>query len=272
MKRNILIIATAIISMAFISCSISVDGETFGGKTINGNGNIVSQDIEVSGFHEISTSLPATVNFKVSDSYSCTVRVDENIMEYLDIKVDDHELILKKKEQHKNINLRATEFVIEVSAPSLEDINLAGSGTLNVLSPLDEKDMEINLAGSGDVVFMQQVKTNEIELNVAGSGNIDCAELVAEELDANVAGSGDLTVKRGNVSKAEASVAGSGDIVLTCDIDTMEANIAGSGDIKARVSGKLTYGIFGSGEIGYYGNPVVEGDKSSRGTVTRLGD
>lgn len=272
MKRNILIIAMAIIGMTLNACTINVDGETLGGKTIKGNGNIVEQDFEVSAFREISTSLPATVNFNISDAYTCSVRVDENILEYLDIKVDDHELILKKKEQHKNISLRATEFVIEVSAPSLEDINLAGSGTLNVLSPLDEKDMEINLAGSGDVVFMKQVKTNEIELNVAGSGNIDCAELVAEELDANVAGSGDLTVKRGNVSKAEASVAGSGDIVLTCDVDTMEANIAGSGDIKARVNGKLTYGIFGSGEIGYYGNPVVEGDKSSRGTVTRLGD
>lgn len=272
MKRNILIIATAIISMALISCSISVDGETFGGKTINGNGNIVSQDIEVSGFHEISTSLPATVNFNVSDSYSCTVRVDENIMEYLDIKVDDHELILKKKEQHKNINLRATEFVIEVSAPNLDDINMAGSGTFNVFSPLDVKDMEINLAGSGDVILMQRVKANEIELNVAGSGNIKCVELIADELDANVAGSGDLMVQSGNVLKAEVNVAGSGDCDLMCEIDVLEADIVGSGDIKARVNGKLTYGVFGSGVIDYYGNPVVEGDKVGSGKVNRIGD
>ena len=90
-------------------------------------------------------------------------------------------------------------------------------------------------------------------------------------MDSNVAGSGDLKVVSGQVREAEAGVAGSGDIVLTCDIEKLDANIAGSGDIKARVNGKLTYGIFGPGDIGYYGNPVVEGDKVG-GRVSRLGD
>ena len=102
--------------------------------------------------------------------------------------------------------------------------------------------------------------------------HLACDELVADKLDCYIAGSGDLKVVSGKVREAEAGVAGSGVIVLTCDIENLEANIAGSGDIKARVSGKLTYGIFGSGDIGYYGNPVVEGDKAGRGGVTRLGD
>ena len=131
--------------------------------------------------------------------------------------------------------------------------------------------MEVNLAGSGDVVLSQTVSVQTMSLNVAGSGDLGCAELFADELDVNVAGSGDIKVSNGKVRKAEADVAGSGDIVLLCDNESLEANIAGSGDIKARVSGKLTYGIFGSGDIGYYGNPVVEGDKVGGG-VKRLGD
>lgn len=272
MKRNILIIAIAVIGLAFVSCSITVDGETFGGKTVKGNGILVTQNYDVNTFNEISTSLPATVNFTIADKYTCSVRVDENILEYLDIKVDENDLVLKKQEKHKNTNLRATEFVIDVTAPSLVEINLAGSGTLNVLSPIEGNGLEINLAGSGDIVFNEKVSVPEIELNVAGSGDIECRELFADKLDANVAGSGDLSVKAGAVTNAEAGVAGSGDIVLSCDIETLEANIAGSGDIKARVNGKLTYGIFGSGDIGYYGNPVVEGDKVGRSKVTRLGD
>ena len=72
--------------------------------------------------------------------------------------------------------------------------------------------------------------------------------------------------------RALALTFGSGDIVLTCDIENLEADIAGSGDIKARVNGKLTYSIFGSGDIGYYGNPIVEGDKVGHAGVRRLGD
>ena len=101
---------------------------------------------------------------------------------------------------------------------------------------------------------------------------MSCNELVADKLDCNIAGSGDLKVVSGKVREAEAGVAGSGDIVLTCDIENLDANIAGSGDIKARVSGKLNYAIIGSGDIGYYGNPAVEGDKAGRGGLTRLGD
>ena len=272
MKRQILIIATVIISMTLNACNIHIDGETLGGKTIKGDGNIVTQNYNVSSFDELSTSLSATVNFTVSDAYTCSVRVDQNLLEYLDIRTKGDELILKKQEEHKNITLQATEFIIDVTAPSLEGINLAGSGTLNVLSRIETEDLEVNVAGSGDVYFKEPLIVGDLELNVAGSGDIACDALEADQLDANVAGSGDLKVDSGTVREAEASVAGSGDIVLLCDIVNLEANIAGSGDIKARVNGRLTYGIFGSGDIGYYGNPVVEGDKVGVSRVKRLGD
>ena len=272
MKRNILIIAAVIISMTLNACSINLDGETIGGKTIEGDGNIVTRTYDVTAFNEISTSLPATVNFTIADSHSCTVSVDENLFDYLDIKVKDNELLLGKQKEDNNIHLKATKFVIEVTAPSLEIINLAGSGTFNANSPLEAEKFEANVAGSGDIVLHKTVTTQKVELNVAGSGDLACDELVADKLDCNIAGSGDLKVTSGTVREAEAGVAGSGDIVLTCDIDNLDANIAGSGDIKARVSGKLTYAIIGSGDIGYYGNPVVEGDKAGRGGVTRLGD
>jgi len=272
MKRQILIIATVIISMTLNACNIHFDGETLGGKTIKGDGNIVTQNYNVSSFDELSTSLSATVNFTVSDAYTCSVRVDQNLLEYLDIRTKGDELILKKQEEHKNITLQATEFIIDVTAPSLEEINLAGSGTLNVLSRMETEELEVNVAGSGDVYFKEPLIVGDLELNVAGSGDIACDALEADQLDANVAGSGDLKVDSGTVREAEASVAGSGDIVLLCDIVNLEANIAGSGDIKARVNGRLTYGIFGSGDIGYYGNPVVEGDKVGVSRVKRLGD
>ena len=272
MKRNIIIIAVAIISMTLNACTFNLDGETLGGKTVEGDGNIVTRTYDVTAFNEISTSLPATVNFTIADSYSCTVCLDENLFDYLDIKVKDNELLLGKQKEDKSTHLKTTQFVIEVTAPSLEIVNLAGSGTFNANSPLEAEKFEANVAGSGDIVFHKTVTTQKVELNVAGSGDLACNELVADKLDCNVAGSGDLKVTSGTVHEAEAGVAGSGDIVLTCDIENLDANIAGSGDIKARVSGKLNYAIIGSGDIGYYGNPVVEGDKAGRGGLTRLGD
>ena len=272
MKRHILlIIATAIIGMTLNACTINIDGEKLGGKTIKGNGNIVTRTYDVSDFNNISIALPAKVNYTVSTDYTCTVRVDENILEYLDIKVQDQELLMGKQKDEKNTTLRATEFVIDVTAPSLESINLAGRGKFNALSPIEGESLRANVAGSGDILFKEKVTVDTVEMNVAGSGDIECNELVADKLDANVAGSGDLNVKAGKVVAAEVGVAGSGDCVLACEIDSMEANVAGSGDIMAaRVNDNLEYGIIGSGSISYGGNPVVKGDKVGSGSIKHV--
>lgn len=267
MKRHILIITIALVGMMLSSC----DFEAYS-KTIEGNGNVVTKTYDVTEFDDLILALPATVNFTVSNDYSCAIRMDENLFEYLDIKVENNELHLCKQQKYNNTGLKATEFVIEVTAPSLKEINLAGSGTFNVLSPLEGENMEVSVAGSGDIYFKEKVAMETFEMSVAGSGDIACIELVANKLDVTIAGSGDLKVASGTVREATASIAGSGDIVLTCGIENLDTDIAGSGDIKARVNGKLKYSIIGSGDISYYGNPVVEGDKAGRGSVTRLGD
>ena len=249
MKRRILIIATAVFGLALASCTIHIDNDSFG-ETIKGNGIIVEREFDVTQFDELSCALSATVNYTVSDDYTCKVRTDENIMDYLEIKVEDDELCLGKRQKPRHITLKATEFVMEVTAPSLENINLAGSGDINILSPMDEKELEVNVAGSGNMVFKEEVNIDQMELNVAGSG--------------------DINIEKGSVREMEAVVAGSGKIVLHAEVQEMDASIAGSGDIIANVNGTLEYSIMGSGDIQYYGDAEVKGEKLGSGKVTQI--
>lgn len=253
MKRHILIIATAVIGLVLASCTIHIDGESLemlGGETIAGNGNVVTREYDITQFEELSCALPAKVNFNVSDDYTCSVRVDENLLEYLDVKVEDGELCLGKQQEHRNANLKATEFVIEVTAPSLENISLAGSGDLVFLGSLDVEDLEVSLAGSGDVVFKGEVNIDHLELSIAGSG--------------------DINIEKGAVLELEADIAGSGKIVSHAEVKEMDANVAGSGDIIANVNGTLKYSIMGSGDIQYYGDAEVKGDKLGSGQVKQI--
>ena len=250
MKRHILIIATAVIGMALASCTLHIDNGSMS-ETIKGNGIIVEREFEVTKFNELLCALPATVNFTVSDDCTCKVRVDDNILDRLDIKVDDGSLLLRKQMKTRGgLTLKATEFVIDVTAPSLEDINLAGSGDINIHSPLDEKELHVNLAGSGNVVFKEEVNIDQLELGVASSG--------------------DISIEKGTVREIEAVIAGSGKIVSHAEVQEMDASIAGSGDIIAKVNGTLEYSILGSGDIEYYGNAVVKGEKLGSGKVTQI--
>ena len=276
MKRQILIIAAAVISMTLNACTINVDGESFGGETIKGNGNIVTRNFDVKAFDNLAVFMPFStnydVNFTVADTYSCTVRLDENLFDYLEIKVKDSELQLGKPQKQMKHKLRPTECVIEVTAPSLDEVNMAGSGRVNVLSPLDAQKMAFFVAGSGNIVFKEAANIAHLELGIAGSGDILMPALVSDHLELNIAGSGNAKVERGTVANAEVDVAGSGDCALACETEKLDANIAGSGDITARVNGQLDYSIIGSGDVSYYGNPTLKGDKLGGGKVTRLGD
>lgn len=270
MKRQFLIIVAFIIAVAVQSCSIAISGETLGGENVKGDGNIVTRDYEVSTFENLSVLLPATVNFTVSEIYTCTVRVDENLLEFLDIKVKEKELIMERQQKYKKVNLRPTEFVIDITAPSLKEVGLVGSGNVYMMSPLNCDKMEFFVAGSGNIVFKEAVNVAHLELQIAGSGDINIPDLACDKLEVDVAGSGNAKIDGGMVNKAEVSVAGSGDCDLACMMDILEADIAGSGNIAANVNNKLTYSIIGSGDIAYYGNPVLEGNKVG-GRVKALG-
>ena len=276
MKRQVLIIAAVIISMTLNACTINLDGETFGGKIIKGDGNIVTRNFDVKSFDDLAVFLPFTthydVNFTIADTYSCTVRMDENLFEYLEVKVKDGELQLGNLQKQMKERLSPTECVIEVTAPGLDEINMAGSGNVNILSPLNANKMEFFVAGSGNIVFKGPAHISDVELGIAGSGDIHMPALISEDLELNIAGSGNAKIESGSVTEAEIDIAGSGNCNLACEIGKLDANIAGSGDITARVIGQLEYSIIGSGDIGYYGNPELKGDKLGRGKVTCLGD
>lgn len=200
---------------------------------VEGNGNIVTRDFEVTGFDEISMILPATVNYTVADDYSCRVTLDENLFEYLDIHTKGDALNLgyvTEKGQHTN--LKPTRFAIEISAPTIEDINTVGSGDFYFVTPFEARELDISTAGSGGVYFNETTTIHRLEVSIAGSGELVCKDFYADLVDLSVAGSGDMIIESGTVKKANVSVAGSGSVETRCQLEAMDYSIAGSGSIK----------------------------------------
>ena len=222
------------------------------GTFAEGNGNVVTRDYDMAAFNEINMILPATVNYTVADDYSCHVTLDENLFEYLDIQVKHDCLNLKLDKRFDNINLKPTKFVIEITAPTIEEINLVGSGDFVLVTPFEAEKLKIKTAGSGDVVFEETVNVQRLEMSmagsgdaiftetatfhefkmsIAGSGQLKCKHLIADHANLSVAGSGDMEIESGTVKSADCSVAGSGSIETRCQIESMDYSIAGSGSI-----------------------------------------
>ncbi len=222
------------------------------GTFAEGNGNLVTRDFDVADFDEINKILPATVNYSVADNYSCRVTLDENLFECLDIQVQDDCLNLKKDKRFDNINLKPTKFLIELTAPTIEEIRITGSGDFRFVTPFEARrlkisttgsgnvvfeeatevqDLGIRIAGSGDAIFKEIATIEDFTMSIAGSGKLKCKHLIADHANLSVAGSGDMEIESGVVRSAKVSVAGSGSIETRCQIESMDYNIAGSGRI-----------------------------------------
>ncbi len=229
---------------------------------VDGNGNIITRDYDVAAFDEISIILPATVNYTVADDYSCRVTLDENLFEYLAIHTEGDKLSLgyvNEKVQHTN--LTPTKFVIEISAPTIEEISMVGSGDFSFVTPYEAHRLKIQTAGSGSVIFNEAANFHRFEMQIAGSGKLICKKLQADHLHLNVAGSGDMHIESGTAKIADISVAGSGDVCIgSGTVKSANISVAGSGTVETRCEMELmNFNIAGSGTIRYLGDVNVSG-------------
>ena len=245
-----------------------IDGK--GNKTITvytqgtfakGNGNVVTRDIDVMTFDEISIALPASVTYAVADKCSCRVTLDENLFECVDIYQKGDCLKVEMVKTLQQSDLKPTKFVIELTAPTLEEISLVGGGDFSFITPFEAPKLEINTAGAYGVFFDETATIDEFEMNLAGAGKLVCKDLHSDHLDWNVAGVGKLLCKNLIADNVDLSVAGSGGIVIEAGtVKSAELSVAGSGYIETRCAlESMDYNIAGSGRIYYYGDVKVKG-------------
>jgi hypothetical protein len=104
---------------------------------------------------------------------------------------------------------------------------ISGSGSVNVESNFDSKEMLTGISGSGDIRF-RGGKAGRHEIRISGSGNVKSESLEADDVTVRVSGSGNATV----FAKK-----------------TLNAQISGSGDVYYKGTPSITKSIRGSGSL-----------------------
>ena len=230
-------------------------------NVVEGNGNIITRDIDVAEFKEISMILPAMVNYRVADNYSCRVTLDENLFEWVNIYLKGDCLKVEMVKTFQQSDLKPTKFLIELTAPTLEEISLVGGGDFNFVTPFEAPKLEISTAGAYGVFFDQTATIQDFKMSLAGAGKLVCEDLHSDRVDLNVAGVGKLVCKNLHSDYADLNVAGAGAIVIKAGaVKSADISVAGTGSVETRcVLETMDYNISGWGNIYYYGDVKVKG-------------
>jgi len=134
---------------------------------------------------------------------------------------------------------------IEITVPSLDGVELTGSGDVDIDSRRGE-DFNVLLTGSGNL-SVGQMEASRLKATVNGSGTLSLGGTAARA-DLTVMGSGDLDAKRLKVGQLTGSVLGSGDLSVG-PTRVAHARLVGSGDISIAGKPSCSTSKTGSGDI-----------------------
>ncbi len=211
-------------------------------ETITGNGNIKKETREVAGINGVSLSGNMNVRLSYGSSNTITVEGDENLLPYIETKVEDG--ILHVKTKNKTGLKTKNKLMVYVSLTKVTELRVSGSG---------------NITGSGD--FSNDGKTN---ISVSGSGNINVGMNSFNETRIAISGSGNVTLKGKSTNNIDATISGSGNIDCS-DVASNDvfAHVSGSGNIKVYANKSIDAKVSGSGNIYYKGSATNLNIKSS---------
>lgn len=205
----------------------------WGWEKIEGNGQLKKENRTMGHFTKVSSSGSWDVMIAYGAEHSVQVEGDENLLSYIETKVEDNKLFIQPK---KNSNLRSkNKIVVYVILPNLTGVYLSGSG---------------DMIGKGN--FSNDGK---LSLAISGSGNIKLEINNAKSVDCSIAGSGKIQVA-GKAETLLTSISGSGSVdAYSLYSNEVTARISGSGNAKVFANKTIDASISGSGNVHYKGAP-----------------
>lgn len=234
---------TAVALLALIvalSAGCTLAGERV---TIEGSGNIVTQEENISGFDEVRASHSFQLDIVQGETYRVVIRVDDNITEYLLVERDGDTLRIGLDPDH-NYSVRNATLEAEVTMPELAGLRLSGSSDATITGFESESAFDVDLSGSSSL--HGDIEAGDVSFDISGSSELILTGS-AEELGIDASGSGDIDLS---------------------DFPATDGNIdaSGSSTVIVHLSGKLDVDASGSSEVYYLGNPDLGNIDTSGGS------
>ncbi len=240
MKSSILkntIICLAISLLTFNSCEKACK---------KGNEDIITQTLNLSDIRGIDLSITTDVTISQGQTQSIEVTGDSNVIEELETVVQDGIWTISLDDQcFKDFTLS-----IDITLPELDNIELSGTGDINVNDFTNQDFLNVDLSGTGNIFLNKFDSLNQIVINKSGTGDMTINELISDVniLEINSSGTGQYFGFNLEAKDCTVLSSGTGDVELTA-IDFLDATVSGTGSVFFRGFPEIISDISGTGDL-----------------------
>jgi hypothetical protein len=209
---------------------------------IKGSGKTVSEVRELPNFNSITMNTAGLVKITSGENQYLEITVDENVLEYIKVYVEEEVLIIEIEEK---VSISNFELTVDIVMTDLRSLVTNSAGSIRSLNQFEED--KINLM-----------------INSAGSISLD---LKANQLNSMINSAGSLFL-RGQVTHHNTILSSAGNVsAFDLGTETTTVLINSAGNAHVNVSELLDVTINSVGCVYYKGNPQIIQNINSIGCV-----
>jgi len=233
MSGRIILITLALVASLLAACD-RLDGNDDSFK-IKSSGKTVTREEAFTGFDRVDASNTFDVSITQGDTFSVVLHFDENVQEYLDVRLEDGTLLLGLDLENSYSVEGDVTLEAAITMPQLRGVNLSGASRATISEFETEEDFTARISGAsrleGDVV------AGAVWLDISGASRVELR-----------GGAEDLTVDASGASQANLA-----------NFPATDAHIDASGSSRATVlvSGTLDADASGASQVTYAGDPAL---------------
>jgi post-segregation antitoxin (ccd killing protein) len=213
--------------------------------TIEGSGEIVTQDFDVADFTKLRVDGDYIVQYTKSEEYKISVEMQESLFEYLTVESVDGKLTVYSENLLRNSDIKNRNPRLYVSAPTLEEMDFAGSVVVEESETIEGGTFGLRISGASDVNL--NLNVDEVLVEVAGAGNLNLSGTATYAI-VDIAGAANLEAFALNTMNAKITLSGAGNGQITCT-GNLDVEISGAGSIEYMGDATLTQNIAGLGTV-----------------------
>lgn len=254
----------------------------FASHKITGSGHIETHNLGALQFNAVAASHAARVTVRDDGNDNVILRADDNILEYIDLKVHNGVLTVGMKES----NIRNfSNITFEVSVPGTgairslkansaahitvlpvlggDKIELKASGASSITVSAEARECEAEASGASSITLTARCTDIGLEASGASKLTVD-AQVASCSMDVSGASKGRLT---GAVGSMELAAAGASKIdALACSSGNCTASASGASKVSVSCSGELCAVASGASKITYEGDCTLAKSEASGGS------
>ena len=193
---------------------------------ITGSGNVVTQEEAITGFDKVDISESFSVEIAQGENLQVVVRVDDNLVEHLDVVKQGSTLKIGLDPNRSYTILNAT-MEAEVIMPDLVGLDLSGNSDANISGFESAKSLVVDLSGNSGL--RGDIQAGDTSIDVSGNSS---ATLSGSAGDVSVSASGSSEVDLSDFPASNGTVDASGASTVTVNLSgRLDADASGSSDI-----------------------------------------